>query len=130
MPEITCTPEALAAAAEDYVGMEWAVRKAIRILLWCNFINGVPMVCNPRELVNAARCFYTCLSVPQLDAIETYLVCQIASGGGGIPGSTQVFSGNYGGIAPEITPTTPAAVAYDLDSPFNFWTWNGTAWGN
>lgn len=40
----------------------------------------------------------------------------------------QVFKGNYGGGDPGFTPAASAAMAYDLDSPFQTWKWNGTAW--
>lgn len=43
-------------------------------------------------------------------------------------GSGSVFTGHYGGNAPTQTPTGAAAIAYDLDSPFATWNWNGTAW--
>lgn len=49
----------------------------------------------------------------------------ISSGGGG--GTTQVYSGHYAGAAPSETPTG-AAIAYDLDSPYDVWYWNGSAW--
>lgn len=39
-----------------------------------------------------------------------------------------VFSGNYGGSTPSDSPIAAAAIAYDLDSPFNMWRWNGSAW--
>lgn len=43
-------------------------------------------------------------------------------------GAAQVFSGNYGGGVPTDTPTTTAALAYDLDDPFTLWHWDGAAW--
>lgn len=53
-------------------------------------------------------------------------------GGGGVAAAAssdpQVFSGNYGGGAPTDVPTTTAAFAYDLDSPFDQWVWDGAAW--
>lgn len=123
---ITCTPTELAQLAEKYVDMEWSVRQAIRILNWCAFLNGTPMVCDPKLLINEARNFYTCLNAAQLDAIETYLSCRIANAGGG--GAVQVFNGNYGGGPPTQTPSSSAAIAYDLDSPFTQFTWSGTSW--
>tara|TARA_R110000868_G_scaffold410412_1_gene698383 strand:+ start:2296 stop:2523 length:228 start_codon:yes stop_codon:yes gene_type:complete len=49
-------------------------------------------------------------------------------GTNGIDGAIQVFSGNYGGGTPTQTPTTSAAIAYDLDAPNLDWRWDGTAW--
>lgn len=40
----------------------------------------------------------------------------------------QVFRGNYGGVAPGITPAASAAIAYDQDSPYQTWKWNGSTW--
>lgn len=40
----------------------------------------------------------------------------------------EVFSGYYGGGTPTQTPTTASAIADDLDSPYNHWVWNGSAW--
>jgi len=81
------------------------------------------------ELSIAAACFTAALSAAQLDAIETMLSCQIASGGGGGGSAVRVFSGHYAGGTPTDTPTASAAIAYDLDSPFNTWHWYGSAWG-
>lgn len=39
------------------------------------------MACEPSELANAARCF-SCLSLPQLLEVQTYLLCQLTVGGG------------------------------------------------
>jgi hypothetical protein len=41
------------------------------------------MACTPGDLLNNASCF-NCLSQPQLEAIMTYLLCQISGGGTGI----------------------------------------------
>lgn len=44
------------------------------------------MSCTPGDLLDLAKCF-NCLSIPQLEAIQTYLLCQIqSSGGGGLTG--------------------------------------------
>ena len=122
---ITCTPDSLAEAAKCFMDIPWSTRQAIRILNYCAYLNGESMTCTPENLANLARCFAAGLSAGQMDAIETYLSCQIANAGAG--GGTQVFSGNYGGAAPGDVPTG-AAVAYDLDAPFDFWTWDGAAW--
>ena len=124
---ITCTPENLADVASCWNYLPWRTRQAIRIINWCAFLNGTTMTCTPEALANEARCFVASLSAGQLDAIETYLSCQIANAGGG-GGDPQVFSGNYAGAAPPDVPTTSAAFAYDLDSPYDTWVWNGAAW--
>jgi hypothetical protein len=87
------------------------------------------MDCSPQALAIAASCYARCLSAAQLDAAETYLSCQIANSGGGGGGQTQVYSGHYAGGQPSQTPTSSAAIAYDLDDPFNVWYWDGSSWG-
>lgn len=64
------------------------------------------------------------VSLPSDDAMRS--LHKIAGAGAG--GSGSVFSGHYGGGTPTDTPTSSAAIAYDLDAPFNMWTWNGSAW--
>lgn len=49
------------------------------------------------------------------------------SGGGGAL-APEVFRGNLGGVAPATTPSTSAAIFYDLDAPFPVYYWNGTSW--
>lgn len=36
------------------------------------------MACDPNELLDSARCLQSCLTYKQLDAIELFLLCQIA----------------------------------------------------
>lgn len=89
------------------------------------------MTCTPEALAAAARAFVGSLSAAQLDAIETFLSCQIANsggGGGGGSGEQQVFVGHYGGNEPTETPTASAAIGIDEDSPNNIWKWNGINW--
>lgn len=125
---VTCTAASLASAAKCYEHLSWDIRKAIRILNYCAFLNGTTMTCTPQALAVLAACFKSSLSTNQLDAIETYLSCQIANSGGGSGSLVQVFKGNYGGVAPTDTPTASAAVAYDLDAPNREWYWTGSAW--
>lgn len=40
----------------------------------------------------------------------------------------QVFSGTYGGGLPTDTPTTSAALAFDLDTPGTLYFWDGALW--
>lgn len=88
------------------------------------------MTCTPAALADAAKCFVASLSAGQLDAIETYLSCQIANAGGGTGSLVQVYSGHYGGVAPGFSPAATAAIAYDLDTPvpYDEWKWDGTQW--
>lgn len=127
---ITCTPESLVNAACCFVDMGWTTRQAIRILNWCALLNGDTMNCSPQELANAARCFQACLSASQLDAVETYLSCQIANNGGGGGGATQVFIDDYSGAEPGFTPTTSPVIAFDTSTgpPYDMWVWNGSSW--
>ncbi len=85
--------------------------------------------CSASELVEAAECF-ACLSKQQLQAVIAQLLCDINAngGGGGGGGATQVFSGHYGAGTPSNTPTASAALAYNLDSPYQIFAWDGSAW--
>lgn len=87
------------------------------------------MDCSPQALAISAACFAQCLGDSQLDAIETYLSCQIANGGGG-GGATQVFIGDYGGNEPNFIPTVTPAVAFDSSTtaPYDMWVWDGSSW--
>lgn len=88
------------------------------------------MDCSPQALAIAAACFTQCLGAAQLDAIETYLSCQIANSGGGGGGGTQVYISNYGGVAPVFVPLITPSIAFDTSTgpPYQMWTYNGSAW--
>ena len=62
-----------------------------------------------------------------LEKIGSNVYAAWAESGGGATG-TQVFSGFYGGALPTDTPTTSAALAYDLDPPYTLYFWDGTIW--
>lgn len=49
-------------------------------------------------------------------------------GGGGGGGAQDIFVGHYGANVPNFTPTTPTAIAKDLDPPNVEWVWTGTEW--
>lgn len=49
-------------------------------------------------------------------------------GSGSGTNNLQVFSGFYGGNLPTDTPTTSAAIAYDLDFPSTEYLWDGSIW--
>lgn len=70
-------------------------------------------------------------AVPDAYAIADGEIYRRASGTNGfgvISGSGGVFSGFYGGSLPTDTPTTSAAMAYDLDFPGALYFWDGTIW--
>lgn len=124
----SCDWKALVAASSGYLPLDPRVRRAIRVLLWCKFLNGQTATCDPKALALEATGIWSCVTPDQFDAIETMFTCLFVNSGGGGGGATQVFSGNYGGGEPTQTPTTSAAIAYDLDSPFTMWTWSGSSW--
>jgi hypothetical protein len=74
---LTCTPDALADAAKCYVQLNADVRKAMRVVNLCRLVNGDDPITDIQEQLDAAKCFYDGLTWAQLDAIETFLVCQL-----------------------------------------------------
>lgn len=77
---ISCNPEDLAVAAECFNCVSPRVLKAIRIRLLCAFLNDETMACDPKTLSEEAVKFFSSMMSPgQLDAIEAYLLCQIAN---------------------------------------------------
>jgi hypothetical protein len=76
---VTCTPDNLAELAKCYVYLPARIRKAIRILNYCAFLNSSVVECDPDVQAAEAKCFAEGLSDGMLDAIETYLLCQMAN---------------------------------------------------
>jgi len=74
---VTCTPASLADASKCYMNIPARVRKGIRIINFCAIANGTTPSCVVQDNITAAKCFIAGLSDEQLDAIETYLTCQI-----------------------------------------------------
>lgn len=77
------------------------------------------MACEPNDLISLARCF-SCLTPTQLLAVQTYLLCQIVSGGGIGGGGT-------------VSDADPTGTGSDGDIWFNktngtLWFSDGTAW--
>ena len=105
---VSCDPNDLASAAKCFLqGYDRVVLQAMRISLWCAFLNSDSVDCSPESLLEAAKCYLAEMSPEQLDAVETYLACQIAtSGGGGGGGTIQVFQDHTG--SPPGDPTKPA----------------------
>lgn len=50
------------------------------------------ITCTTENLSTLAACF-NCLSIPQLEAIQTYLLCQVQSSSGGFEATAVSFSG-------------------------------------
>lgn len=129
---VPITPQALLTASTAYLPIPPSVRQAVRIFATCDAINGNQNTLSELALIQRASTFAATLARDQLDAIETALAVYIANlPGGFLPGSggaVEVFSGNYGGSTPGVTPTTSAAIAYDFDSPFRIWTWDDPTW--
>lgn len=86
-----------------------------------------------QEALSQAACI-DCLTPSQQQAIQTLAALAtienggVVGGGAGASPAPQVFCGFYGGGTPTDTPTTDAAIAYDKDSPFDLWFWDGSAW--
>lgn len=71
------------------------------------------------------------LALPSDDAMRSLSkIVDLLNGGAGSGGggTGSVFSGHYAGGVPTQTPTSSAAIAYDLDPPNAVWNWSGTAW--
>jgi len=80
------------------------------------------MDCTPSTLANNARCF-ACLSDKQLAAINSYLLCQIINGGGGVAFNNKSGTGSPLG---SVTPDYAGQIYTDLANPYNLWTSVGT----
>jgi hypothetical protein len=65
------------------------------------------------------------LSQPQQDAIQTYLLCEIANTGGG-GGSADLQAADYSGVAPGWTPTGTLGIAVDTVTEQIWWYYSGT----
>lgn len=79
------------------------------------------MACDPQTLMTAAACFL-CLNPTQLAAINTYLLCQIFSGGG--TGGSGITCGTSDPVA---APAGTCGIYYRTDNGA-VWFWNGVAW--
>lgn len=79
------------------------------------------MSCDPGTLLDAAKCF-NCLDPKQLQAIQSYLLCQIQAAGGSA-GLTQYFSGP--GAPTTQVPANGAGAYYDYTNKLTY-NWNPT----
>ena len=83
--------------------------------------------CDPSSLANAARCFSSCIPVGEMQAVITYLLCQLVTSGG--TGSGQITQ--YFGASPTADGVVPAnisspAISYKFDGTGPTYTWNTT----
>ncbi len=124
---IDCSPNSLSIDSACFSGFNHHGLLSVIATALCNAINGTSMNCSPNDLSIAAACFNG-VNDKKLMEIIASLMCQLANGGGGGGGAAQVFSGHYAGGVPTDVPTTSAAIADDLDAPFNHWVWDGAAW--
>jgi hypothetical protein len=128
---IECDVASLAEAAKCFnSGYDALVLRAMRIVLLCGAINGDTMDCSPDALAELIPCFLN-QEAGTLDAIETYLVCQLANGGGGGGGGSPISSGV---VDPVAAPTNPAVdnVYFNIVNlaAITMWLWpaGGAAW--
>lgn len=79
------------------------------------------MATDANSLLAAYKC-YQCGETSLAQQLKLALLAQIYTGlaGGGGGGVTQVYSGNYGGVAPVFVPAGATAIAIDTS--------NGTQW--
>lgn len=79
MPDTTCTPAELSAAAACYACFDEHTQWAVIVRLLCAYLNGETMSCTPAELAAAAGC-YNCWDDHMLRAVAISILCQMASG--------------------------------------------------
>lgn len=123
---VSCEPNVLAAAASGFDGGQSFQLKAIWVYLLCNLINGVTVTCDANTLATNAACFVGCLSEGQLNAVITYLLCQLAVGGGGGGGANNnviyVADPNAEALVPPDQ--TKPSFTYSLNFTLPVMTWN------
>jgi hypothetical protein len=100
--------------------------KYIKLALLCAIANGTTMDCSSQNLVNQANCLMCQIPSGMVDAIEIYLLCQIASsgGGGGGGGGAGV---TCGAVDPVAAPSGTCGLYYRTDNG-GVWIWTGAAW--
>jgi len=98
----------------------------VKLALLCAIANGTTMDCSAQNLVTQAQCFENCISSGMADAIEIYLLCQIAAngtgGGGGGTGSVLCAAA----ADPVAAPSGTCGIYYRLDNG-KVWIWNSGA---
>lgn len=104
------------------------VLSAIRVYILQATLNGETVPTSAQDLVTAAKCYIACIPNGLLDALEVYLLTQIANGGGGGGGSGAV---TYGVVDPVAAPSDPTLGAlYYIPLQGKLWAWDvaGQAW--
>jgi len=123
---VSCDKSDLISAAVCYACLAERELCAIRIYLLCSEINGTPVNCDPKSLLKAAvSAGYMDYSSKEMLAVETYLQCQLASGGGGGGGSGITFD-NYNGGVPNFTPASGTGEAVDTSNNTIWLYYNGS----
>lgn len=89
---VDCTPQSLAADSSDFccIVQNPPVAEAVKLYL-LRAIAGLQAM-SPDDLQKAATCFFSCVPDGMQKAVQSYLLCQIANGGGG-PGTCSNLSG-------------------------------------
>lgn len=120
---ISCDPNDLASAAACFnQGYGAPLLKAMRIRLLCAFLNSETMTCTPDALAELVSCFLA-LDAGTIDAIETYLVCQVANAGGG--GSGCVTCSSTPPTDPPNEADCPCAITVGIGDWVGFyWVWD------
>src|SRR5882724_11187171 len=121
---VSCEPSDLAIAAACFnQGYGPVVLKAMRIRLLCAFLNSETMTCTPEALSELVGCFLS-LDEGTLDAIETFLVCQVANNGGG-GGSGCVTCSSSPPTTPPNVADCPCAITFGIGDWVGFyWVWD------
>lgn len=109
---VECDADSLSTSSACWLCLTEKELRGIRILLLCNILNGVATDCNTQTLVNEAYAAgYIQMGEKQQMAVETYLLCQFASGGGG--GGSGVLEG-FGSPVGVVTPTSIGQLYSDV----------------
>ena len=71
---LSCTPQELSEAAAGFQSLSPQQLIAIQTYLLAVKVGGYT---DPQTLLDDAKCFLSCLTVPQLKAIQARLLCQL-----------------------------------------------------
>ncbi len=88
MPAINCDPAALSVAAKCYCYSDQRQSDSVLIYLLAQLASDTS---TPAELAAKAKCY--CFDPKTAEAVKTYLLCQIANGGGGPSGPCSNLEG-------------------------------------
>lgn len=126
---MACDPQTLISNAQCWLACgSNALNDAFEIALLCAIRDGdTSLACNPQALIAQAECLLSCLPAGSFGAVRLGILCEIAQNGTGGGGETQVFAGDYSGVAPPFSPIASAATAYDTVTEGE-WHWYSGAW--